>query len=114
MPRAHPLCIAALVLGLLHTANDLAAFHRSLADDTAPAHRSARTVKQLLRHVLDLRACAFLAFAGAGLLALFLQGTAQALAATIAFVGLASAAIAERYCFFTAVDAPRMPGGIAA
>lgn len=114
MPRAHPLCVASLILGIVHSASDLGAFYRSLEDDTAPAHRSARTVKQLLQYVLDLRACAFLAFAVAGLLTPFLESTPRAIAATIAFAGLSAAAIAERYCFFTAVDAPRMPGGIAA
>jgi Fe-S-cluster-containing dehydrogenase component/DMSO reductase anchor subunit len=114
MPRADPLCVASIVLGILHTGFDFSAFHRSLEDDTSPSHRSARTVKQLLRRVLDLRACGFLAFATAGLLAPFLQDTPRAIAATMAFAGLFVAAIAERYCFFTAVDAPRMPGGIAA
>ena len=71
-------------------------------------------MKQLLRPILDLRACGFLAFAGAGLLAPFMQDTPRAIAATIAFAGLSVAAIAERYVFFTAVDPPRLPGGNAA
>ncbi len=89
-------------------------FRTSLDDDDDPAHRSALAMRRLLRSLLDCSAMlsltAFAAFAcvAAG------SGLAAALAATLALALSTAARIIERYSFFTAVVAPRMPGGFAA
>lgn len=109
---ARPACIAALILGVLCAAWEVLFFHRSLRDPLAPTHRSARTIWQLLRSQLRVRAALIAAATLAGIIAVFADRPMQAIAATAFFLLSFGSGIIERYCFFTACDAPRMPGGI--
>ena len=64
--------------------------------------------------LLWVRAAIVLAATVAGLVALFVGPLPQAISASAFFVLTFAPGLIERYCFFTASDAPRMPGGIAA
>lgn len=106
-------CVAALILSGLHTAWEEFFLHNSLRNPRAPTHRSARTIWKFLRPQLRLRALLIAAAALAGIVAVFPHGSARALGATAYFLFIFGSAVVERYCFFAASDAPRMPGGIA-
>jgi Fe-S-cluster-containing dehydrogenase component/DMSO reductase anchor subunit len=110
---ARTACIAGLIFSVLHTAWEEFFFHNSLRDPRAPTHRSARTIWKFLPLQLRLRALLIAAAAPAGAIAIFAPGSAQALGATAYFLFTFGSAVVERYCFFAASDAPRMPGGIA-
>jgi DMSO reductase anchor subunit len=88
---------------LLFTAWEALFFTYSLRHPAAPAHRSALAMWRLMRPLLSLRA---------GLMAAALVASCAA-PPLLFFVLTFGAAVIERYCFFTASDAPRMPGGIA-
>jgi DMSO reductase anchor subunit len=85
-------------------------FRRDLGDPEEIDHRSARTVWTLLRPLLLARAgtavgaIGFEWFAAAG------AGKGLAACAILAFLFLFASQVLERYFFFTAVVAPRMPG----
>ncbi len=88
-------------------AAEMARHDDALKDSDHPNHRSARVVDVLLRGIVPARAVLCLA-ALALLAAAWAHPTSFAPAA---FVTLLAGAIAERYVFFTAVVAYRMPGG---
>jgi formate dehydrogenase iron-sulfur subunit len=111
---ARGVCLAAPAGTLAFAAWETLHFFRSLADDKSPAHRSARTIWHLLRPLLRARAAILALAIAAGVSATLSHGTIQACAATALFILSFGSAVAERYCFFTACDAPRMPGGISA
>jgi DMSO reductase anchor subunit len=79
----------------------------------SPIHRSTLTIWLRLRPLLIARVALFLFSTTFGIGALFQQGTAAAIWATIAFALTFISQAIERYFFFTAVDAPKMPGGLA-
>ncbi len=110
---ARVICVTALCAVLLHAAWEALFFFHGLVDDRAPTHRSARTLWHLLRPLLQLRAAVIGGAAVAGLFAAVTSGGVQALAASLFFLLVFASSVMERFCFFTASDAPRMPGGIA-
>jgi formate dehydrogenase iron-sulfur subunit len=75
--------------------------------------RSSLTLWRLLRPLVIARAIVIAAATLAGMAAICGGGVASAVWATIFLLLSFSSQMIERYCFFTAVDAPRMPGGIA-
>jgi DMSO reductase anchor subunit len=87
---------------------------RGLADSEEPAHRSARTIWNLCRPLIFASAALFAGATWFGILAITHGGAFAASCATISFLLTLTAQVIERYFFFTAVVAPRMPGGIAA
>jgi Fe-S-cluster-containing dehydrogenase component/DMSO reductase anchor subunit len=104
--------VTAAAVALLHLGWEVAGFFRALIDEDALAHWSARTAWDLLRPQVEARA-ALLILGIAFLLAAIFSDVAGPVASVIvAFVLLFASAALERYCFFTACDAPRMPGGI--
>ncbi len=104
---------ATLAIAAILAAWEALVFLGSLHHPAAPAHRSTRTMWQLLRPQLALRTV----FTGAALIlgagSLLTGGVASALCATGFFSLSFASSLIERFCFFTASDAPRMPGGIA-
>lgn len=108
------LCSVAVFASAAYVVWDVFAFRRALRNPLAPAHRSAATIAKLLCGVRRIQ----MAFASIALLAgglsLFVTGTPRATGCTVFALFAFGAAVLERYCFFTAADAPRMPGGIAA
>jgi len=111
---ARVLCGAALAAGVLYALWSLLMFRHNLRDPHAPAHRSAHTVWTLLRPQLFTQAVLVCLAIAAGTGAVLFAEGARTACATGLFLFTFGSAIAERYCFFTASDAPRMPGGIAA
>ncbi len=93
---------------------EAAGFISALRDPGSTDHRSALTLWNLRRPLLITRVALFAASAALGLVAASHGGIAGAIAATAACATATAAQIIERYFFFTAVIAPRMPGGVAA
>jgi DMSO reductase anchor subunit len=106
-------CGAALYGAGLYAGWEALHFIRSLRNEAAPAHRSAQTMWQLQRDLLDVRLTLLGGLAVAAVLAVALPGALRAGCATVCFLCAFGSALLERYMFFTASDAPRMPGGIA-
>lgn len=104
--------ITAVITRVFYAAWGSLFFHRALGDSSAAAHRSARTIWKLLRRQFWWRVAFVSAATIAGTSAVFAEHRMQAISATAFFLFTFGAAIIERYCFFTASDAPRMPGGI--
>ncbi len=88
-------------------------FHTALRDETADNHRTTLTVWQLCRPLLFARLGLFAGATLFGVLALTITGTTSAACATLAFGLMLISQLIERYFFFTAVVAPRMPGPLA-
>lgn len=88
--------------------------HEALQNPTHPNHRPALVMWRLLRPLLLARIGLFIGSCGFGLAAIAGHGTSAAICATISFLLTFTSQTIERYIFFTAVEAPRMPGGVAA
>ena len=88
--------------------------HHGLADPKEPAHRSMLTIWKLCRPHLVARAALFVSSTLFGVLAIMQGGLSAAIFATISFALTFASQAIERYFFFAAVVAPRMPGGVAA
>jgi len=82
----------------------------SLRNETAPNHRSALVIWQLQRPLAMARALLFVISTAFGALAISGAGTSGAICATVSFFSTFVSQIIERYFFFSAVVAPRMPG----
>jgi DMSO reductase anchor subunit len=85
-----------------------------LAAPNAPNHRSALVIWKLCRPLVVARGVLFFGSTLFGVLAVTHTGMFAAVCATISLLLTAASQVIERYFFFTAVIAPRMPGGIAA
>jgi formate dehydrogenase iron-sulfur subunit len=112
---------AARVCAILATLSRLALFgweaadlRRSFRDREQPNHRSARVIWELCRPVVLARFGLFAAATLLGVLAFTSRGKAAAICAALAFALSFAVQLIERHFFFTAVVAPRMPGGVAA
>lgn len=107
-----PLLAACMAIKLFLEARALGALREQPEGPPSPAHQTARLLTgPLLRPVNEVRVCAAI-IGGVLLPPLVASG-----AATIAFawIGLAlvlAGELAERYLFFRAVDAPKMPGTV--
>ena len=87
-------------------------FRTALGDEHAANHRSALTIWQLRRPLLFARLGLLVGATLFGGLAINSTATTSAACATLCFLASLGAQFIERYFFFTAVIAPRMPGGI--
>ena len=85
----------------------------SLADSEAPNFRSALIIWKLGRPLALARVAIFVGATFFGVLAFTDAGLSAALWATFSLALTFASQVIERYFFFTAVVAPRMPGGIA-
>jgi formate dehydrogenase iron-sulfur subunit len=103
---------AGLCLTAVMTLWEAFVFRRSLRDESASIHRSARTMWALLRPQLAARLALAAASIAAGAGALLATGGIRSGCAIALLVLTFAAAVVERYCFFVASDPPRMPGGI--
>jgi Fe-S-cluster-containing dehydrogenase component/DMSO reductase anchor subunit len=88
-------------------------FRTAWRDENDPTHRSALIMWTLLRPLLVSRVALFFVSTAFGLLAISLTGWFAAFCATLSFGFTALSQLIERYLFFTAVVAPRMPGPVA-
>ncbi len=88
-------------------------FHTALRDEHAATHRSALAVWKLGRPLLFGRLGLFVGSTLFGALAITGTGAIGTACATISFLLTLSSQLIERYFFFTAVIAPRMPGPLA-
>ncbi len=86
--------------------------HRALHRTDDPNHRSALVICKLQRPLVIARVLLFATTSVSGVLAITASGFAAAACATLALLLTAAAQVAERYVFFTAVVALRMPGGL--
>jgi formate dehydrogenase iron-sulfur subunit len=82
----------------------------SLGDPQHPNHRTALILWKLLRPLVFARAALFVGSTTFGLAAIAHGGLFTAICATVSFLLTFTSQIIERYFFFTAVVAPRMPG----
>jgi formate dehydrogenase iron-sulfur subunit len=89
-------------------------FLSALRDPAHENHRPALTIWTLRRSAAVARPLLFVASTAFGLYAITHGGLAAAVAATVAGVTTTASQIIERYFYFTAVVAPRMPGGVTA
>ncbi len=89
-------------------------FRFALGNPAAANHRPARTIWTLRRGVALARPVLFVGSTVFSLYGITHGGIAAAIATTIAFAMTMTSQVIERYFYFTAVVAPRMPGGIAA
>jgi Fe-S-cluster-containing dehydrogenase component/DMSO reductase anchor subunit len=101
--------VATLLLGAL-VGWETREFLAALRDERAPLHRSALTMWHLGRPLLYARFGCFGTAMLLSVVAVSTSGTLRAVLATLAFAFTLLSQIIERYFFFTAVIAPRMPG----
>ncbi len=115
LPAATNACvIAATVFCAVLFGWEWKQFVEGLHDSAAPAHRSAITIWRLMKPLVLTRAMLFVGATAFAFAAILQSGHLAALCATISFLLTFTSQTIERYFVFTAVDAPRMPGGVAA
>jgi hypothetical protein len=85
---------------------------RAASNPLSPVHRSEQTIRTLLPWFRPARLGFFLLGTLASVLALVASEPVTMVAAGVALAALFAAHLIERFGFFTAVTAPRMPGGI--
>ena len=110
---AQTFVLLAILIGTALCGWEFHDFRSALSDGHAANHRSALTVWQLRRPLLFARLGSLVVSALFGLLASTSTGATSAGCATLGFVFALGAQFIERYFFFTAVVAPRMPGPLA-
>jgi DMSO reductase anchor subunit len=88
-------------------------FRTAIRDENAANHRSALAIWRLCRPLLFARLGLFVGSTFFGVLAITGSGVTGAVCATLSFFLTLSSQLIERYFFFTAVIAPRMPGSLA-
>jgi Fe-S-cluster-containing dehydrogenase component/DMSO reductase anchor subunit len=111
---ARSCAIAATLIRTALFAWESTGFLRALRDPADPNHRPARTIWTLRRVAALARPALFVTSTVFGLFAITHGGWAAAIAATLACATTTASQLIERYFYFTAVVAPRMPGGVAA
>lgn len=113
MTQAVTACaLAATVIRAVLFAREARDFRRALRDERDPTRRSAQTVRQCLPWLPPLRGRLFAVSTLLSLLAVADAGGLAVAWATLAFAATLAAQALERYTFFAAVHAPRMPGGL--
>lgn len=105
---SHVFMIAAVLLRAGFFAWEFWNLHRALHDSAHPDHRSARTIWKLRPRLVVAGIMLFAASMASGILALAGIGTPEC--AALFFLLTLGSQIIERYQFFTAVIAHRMPG----
>ncbi|HEX8295657.1 MAG TPA: DmsC/YnfH family molybdoenzyme membrane anchor subunit, partial [Chthoniobacteraceae bacterium] len=88
-------------------------FRQALSDSTDPNHFSALTLWKLRRPLLRTSLALFVCSTTSGLLTITESGWFGMACATLSFALSFASQTVERYCFFAAVVAPRMPGSFA-
>ncbi len=113
VPLAGSVTVIAVVATFLRTALfgwEFQDLHRTLRDESDANHRSALIVWKLRRPLVVARIGLFIGATLSAILAVTGAGWSAAIYATLAFLLTLSSQLIERYFFFTAVVAPRMPG----
>jgi Fe-S-cluster-containing dehydrogenase component/DMSO reductase anchor subunit len=105
-----PFAILALVVRLGLFAWEWVSLRRSLLDEADPAHACARVIAELLFPGAQACCCLVLGAVFFGLGAIFGTGGFAHACALIAFLLNFAEQVVERYFFFAASVAPRMPG----
>ena len=85
---------------------------RAVADSSSPSHRSEKTIRTLLPWFGRIRLGVFVLGTLVSVVALIASVPVSSLAADLALAFALFAHVLERFGFFTAVAAPRMPGGV--
>ncbi len=85
---------------------------RAVADSTSPIHRSEKTIHTLLPWFGRVRLGVFVLGTLVSMVALIASAPVSSLAAGLTLALSLFAHVLERFGFFTAVVAPRMPGGV--
>ncbi len=85
---------------------------RAVADSSSPSHRSEKTIRTLLPWFGRVRLGVFVLGTLVCVVALSASAPVSSLAAGLALALSLFAHVLERFGFFTAVAAPRMPGGV--
>jgi formate dehydrogenase iron-sulfur subunit len=85
---------------------------RAVGDPSSPIHRSEQTICTLLPWFRPARLGLSVLGILAAALALVMSEPIMTMAAGVALTALVAAHVIERFGFFTAVTAPRMPGGV--
>jgi len=85
---------------------------RAFRSSEHPIHRSVVILWSRLRSITIVRILLFAAASGCGLAAIASAGPLATALASLAFVLTLLVQTLERYCFFVAVIAPRMPGAL--
>ena len=114
LSAAHAFATAAIVIHGILFGWEYAQFTEALRKPDSSTFRSALTAWRLLRPLLLTRLLLFVGAIAFGIATLLHAGTAAAIFTSISFLLLCASQVIERFFFFTAVDAPRMPGGVAA
>jgi formate dehydrogenase iron-sulfur subunit len=86
--------------------------HRAFNDPSNTIHRCERTIRVLLPWLTPARVVFFGVATLCCVVALIASVTLSTLAMSVAFAATFAAQVLERFSFFTAVTAPRMPGGV--
>ena len=107
------LSIATVVRVLLYTWESMLST-RALSDPDLPQHRAALTALRLARPALVARTVLFVAATVLSALAIFNAGSHGYIWAMIACATTLVSQFIERWLFFVACPAPRMPGGVPA
>ena len=85
---------------------------QSLRDASNPCHRSEQTIRVLLPWLTPARLALFFLASSFSIAAITASGAVSAIVMSLALVATSAAQLLERFSFFTAVTAPRMPGGV--
>ena len=85
---------------------------RALYDPSNPSHRSERKIHKLLPWLTPARVALFIVATLSSVAAIVASGAISTLGVTVALAATFASQILERFSFFTAVTAPRMPGGV--
>jgi formate dehydrogenase iron-sulfur subunit len=85
---------------------------RAIADSSSPIHRSEKALRTLLPWFSRVRLGVFVLGTLVSVLALIASAPVTTAAASLALALSLLAHVLERFGFFTAVAAPRMPGGV--
>jgi formate dehydrogenase iron-sulfur subunit len=85
---------------------------RASRDPLNHIHRSEQTIRVLLPWLRPARLILFVLAICTSLIAIFANGVISNVGITVALAATFASQVLERFSFFTAVTAPRMPGGV--
>jgi formate dehydrogenase iron-sulfur subunit len=85
---------------------------RASSDPLSHIHRSERTIRIFLPWLRPARLMLFVLATCTSVIAMFVSGGISSVGITVALAATFGSQVLERFSFFTAVSAPRMPGGV--
>jgi len=91
---------------------ELLSASRALHDPSNLSHRSERTIRVLLPWLTPARVASFILATSSSVAAIGASGAISTIGASVALAATFASQILERFSFFSAVTAPRMPGGV--